>query len=581
MDGDSAGGNLQSLQSLGIAAIGRGRHLKAVKLLRKALALDPGDARCHANLSVALDRLGAGGKRPELREEAIAECLEAIRLQPDFVDAICNLGSMLVSRGRLEEALLHFQRAVTLAPEAVNAIRGCAEVLAELKRWEEAEGHFRHWTELEPLDSTAWVGRGECYTHRDMQAEAAEHYERAYLLSQTPEVVSNLVSALADLGRNSDALYILYETLRANPNHPSIALVWANLGCVWRRLGRQEASLLCYDHAVRLAPDLVPAAWGRSLSLLSMGRMGEGWKAYEWGLKSGDRQPLRKFDFPRWDGTNPAGKTILLWMEQGLGDHLAFAGMIPDLLRMGAHWIVECEYRLVTLFQRSFPGVEVVPQTDPPHPRTQGRDIDFEVPSGSLMQWLRPTVRSFPWHTGYLVPDPQRAAEWKARIRQLGTGPKIGVAWRSLKPTARFMDSTKLSQWGPILSIPGIHWVNLQCGWREDELQEIGDRFDARLHVWSGLDLKDNQEELAALIPSLDIVITAFTATAQLAGALGTPAWVLSHLSNQSWWSLGTKHCPWHPSIRFFLCGPLEPWEKVIGTLAAKLRKSYQTTSTK
>jgi hypothetical protein len=132
-----------------------------------------------------------------------------------------------------------------------------------------------------------------------------------------------------------------------------------------------------------------------------------------------------------------------------------------------------------------------------------------------------------------------------------------------------------LSQWGPILSIPGIHWINLQCGWSGDELREIGDRFDARLHVWEGLDLKDHQDELAALMPALDMVATAFTVTAQMAGALGVPAWVLSHPGNQSWWSLGTNHCPWHPSIRFFVCGSTEPWEGVVGTLAAELRKRY------
>jgi hypothetical protein len=137
------------------------------------------------------------------------------------------------------------------------------------------------------------------------------------------------------------------------------------------------------------------------------------------------------------------------------------------------------------------------------------------------------------------------------------------------------MDCMRLDQWGPILSLKGIHWVNLQCGWTQDELEQVGSQFDCRLYIWKGLDLKDHQDELAALMSNLDLTVTAFTVVAQLGGAIGAPVWALNHRGNQSWWNLGTDYCPWHPTIRFFPCEATEPWDRAIGELAEELKGKF------
>ena len=528
----------------GLEAIGAGHYPEAVDLLRGAVSLRPKCGRYRVNLAVALERAGmsveAGDGRRKLLEESVDESLEAIRLRPKCVDAITNMSLVLESLGRNEEALSNLERAVELAPRSPIVAWCYAGALLKAKRWPEA---------------AHWYGG---ILKRDPGSDEAS---------------GNMVSALSSAGRNAEALSVLYEALERNPGN---AITWTNAGCIFRALGRNEAALECLDRAAAIDPVLANAPWARSLVLLSMGRLTEGWAGYEYGLKTGDRQPKRELSHPRWDGSGLAGKTVLVRAEQGIGDHITFAGMVPDLERMGARPIVECDHRLVTLFQRSFPSSEVIPQTDPPQPRALDPGIDYEIEAASLMQWLRPGIESFPRHAGYLVPDPERAAMWKERIEGLGMGPKIGISWRSLKVSGvRSTDGTSLNQWGPILTIPGIHWVNLQCGWMETELQEVGDLFDAGIHVWQGLDLKDGQDELAALISGLDLVVSMLTVTAQMAGALGVPAWVMPHMSSRGLWGLGTDHCPWQPSIRFFPCGVMEPWEAPIERLAVELRLRY------
>jgi hypothetical protein len=216
----------------------------------------------------------------------------------------------------------------------------------------------------------------------------------------------------------------------------------------------------------------------------------------------------------------------------------------------------------------------VVPQTVPPHPRTRQPGIDFQIPAASLARWLRPSLERFPQRRGYLVPDPARAARWRERIGALGPGLKVGICWRSgLNQWARAPGSTQLNHWGPILTAPGVHFVNLQYGQCDEELREAERLFGARIHVWDDMDLKDDQEGVAALIPALDLVLSALTAVAQMAGAVGAPAWVLSRLANQTWWELGTDHCPWHPSVRSFPSGATGTWEPVIETVASELRR--------
>lgn len=529
---------------LGREATDTGRYPEAVDLLREAVSLRPTCGRYRVNLAVALERVGmsmeAGDGRRKLLEESVAESLEAIRLRPTCVDAISNMSLVLEGLGRGEEAMAHLERAVHIAPRSIIVAWCYAGALLKAKRWPEAAD---------------WYGR---------------------ILRMQPgsdEAAGNLVSALSSAGRNAEALYVLHEVLERAPGN---AITWTNAGCIFRALGRNEAALACLDRAAAIDPVLANAPWSRSLVLLSMGRLSEGWPGYEYGLKTGDRQPKRKLSHPRWDGSDLAGKTILVRAEQGIGDHITFASMLPDLGRMGARPIVECDHRLVTLFRRSFLGAEVIPQTNPPQPRALEPGIDYEIEAASLMQWLRPSIESFPRHGGYLVPDPERATMWKERIGGLGPGPKIGISWRSLKVSGvRSVDGTSLDQWGPILTIPGIHWIGLQCGWTEAELQGVGDRFDAGIHIWQGLDLKDGQDELAALISGLDLVVSMLTVTAQMAGALGVPTWVMPHMASQGLWGLGTDHCPWQPSIRFFPCGPLDPWESSIEMLAAELRRRY------
>ena len=545
-------------------AIQQGRLERAGQLCGEVLA----NSSHHAD---ALHLMGVVSAQTGQNERAVELIREAIASNPDDAMAITNLAVSLHALGRNEDALEHLHKANRLNPQSPHTLRNLAVVLSDLGRWAEAATYLDRWRQLEPANAEVYRWMGDWHSGQHLREQAVPCYLKALELDPGEiDTASNLGACLAETGRRESALALLCKIVELNPNH---AGAWGNLGVATKNFGDLKTALHCCERALALEPGDAKALWNRSLCLLGMGRIEEGWKEYEWRWQSGAVPRVPALNQPRWDSSDPAGKKILVWAEQGLGDQILFFSMVPDLIRAGAHCVVECDWRLVKLLQRSFAAAEILPMCEPPHPRMQQPDIDFQIPVASLARWFRPSVGSFPPENGYLVVDPLQVRRWKERLAKLGDGLKVGICWRSgITRGARSIYYSQLNQWGPILTLPGIQFANLQYGPCEEELREAEALFGTRIHVWQDMDLKDNQDGLAALIASLDLVISAGTAVDSLAGAVGVPTWVLTR-GIGDWWALGTEQCPWSPSVRTFRSGAVEPWEPAIARIAAELRE--------
>jgi tetratricopeptide (TPR) repeat protein len=593
-----------ALHLLGVVTFKRGQPVEADGLLRKALSLRPGIAEFHNNHATVLKALGR-------MSEAVNSYRKALALNPDYADAHNNLGLALKEQGSLEEATSHYRRAVEIEPSHALAYSNLGTTLQALDRDEEAFVAHRRAISLAPSSPIVWtiagatlleggkidesirchrraleihpefvdalVNLGNALLKRDMPAEALANYRRAHELQPGDTLILNNMGALLEgQGRVEEAFDCYRRALELDVN---FAPTYSNLGSAVKRLGRLEESLRYFDRAIELQPTLAHAHWNRSLSLLSCGRLKEGWQEYEWGWKSRGRKPVRPFPQPRWEGQPLGGKTILVHGEQGVGDEILFASMLPDLIHRGARLVVECDPRLTRLIERSFEGAEAVPRTDPPHPRTLSDDIAYYSPVGSLARFLRPDTDSFPLHTGYFRADPRRAAEFHHRLRALGPGWKVGICWRSkMRTPTRSPEYTTIDQWGPILQVPGVHFVNLQYDECRQELAQAREMFGVPIHAFDELDLMNDLDGAAALTEALDLVITAATAVATTAGALGKPVWQYQLVTSSDWLTFGTDSIPWFPSTRRFDRKPGQEWDEVIVQVAAELSRVAAST---
>tara|TARA_B100001079_G_C16324977_1_gene476375 strand:- start:194 stop:1135 length:942 start_codon:yes stop_codon:yes gene_type:complete len=304
-----------------------------------------------------------------------------------------------------------------------------------------------------------------------------------------------------------------------------------------------------------------------------------GWQQYQWRWKCDDfPSENRPFHQPLWNGSNLSGKTILIWAEQGIGDEIMFASMLNDLRQSNANIMVECEQRLISLFQRSFPDIQFFCRTNPPDQQLLNPNIDYQISMGSLGQWLRTDLDSFkPGQSYYLTACPDKTAELRNKYQQLANGRKlVGISWKSTDISQRRAKSksTSLESWAPVLSQPNCYFINLQYGDVETEVVKLESNTNLKVYQDQEIDPLVNLDGFAAQISALDLVISTSNTTVHMAGALGKRVWtLLPHIPDWRW-TLDREEALWYPVMRLFRQSSIGDWQEVFKRVSHALSQS-------
>ncbi|HUB29585.1 MAG TPA: tetratricopeptide repeat protein [Terracidiphilus sp.] len=348
---------------------------------------------------------------------------------------------------------------------------------------------------------------------------------------------------------------------------PGLSEVHVNLGNVLQAQGHVDVALDEYRRALALKPDLPEARAAESMALLLLGDFTAGWRNFEarWQTRDYDT-PMRHYPLPLWDGQPLASGRLLVWGEQGVGDEIMFAGLVPDLLRAGNSVVLDCDRRLASLFQRSFPGVEVVFSFDPE--RDNALQVTAHLPSGSLPRIFRSSKEAFRATTSpYLFANPTPRDQFRDRY---AGGRRVGLAWYTRSEKKGRQRSIDLSTLAPIFAAPGVRWISLQYGdlaTLEEQIKAAG----APVLVDRSVDQLADIDGFAAQIAALDLVITIDNSTAHLAAALGVPTWLLLPFAPNWRWQLKTSASPWYPTLRIFRQSSLGDWSNVITAVQTAL----------
>lgn len=478
-----------------------------------------------AVLKEALDLHGRG--RPG---EAAALYEQVIAAAPDHSGAHNLLGLIALTEGRLERALELFDRAVALKPGFGRA-------------------HFNRGNALMRL------GRpGEALAAFDAAIEAEPEHAEAH---------NNRASALVALGRTDEALASLERSVALRPGDPTLHLGRAE---TLLNLGRHAAALEGFERALALNPDLADARWNRGLTLLALGRFAEGWAEYEqrWHVPAAADPTvpaeLRARFAPELTADDLAGRHVLVVGEQGVGDVIMFASVLPDLMRVAGKVGLVCEPRLHRLFGASFPGLELRTPTSAP-------DAERVVAIGSLGRLFRNRPEDFPG-TPYLSATPAAQARWAERLGP-AKGLRVGIAWRGgVVRTRSDARSMPLAALRPLLDLPGCEFVSLQHGDVDAEIGAEG----TPVRAFAAEDLRDF-DDLAGLVQGLDLVVSVQTAVVHLAGALGAPA--LAMVPRQPEWryASGGERMAWYGSVRLVRQGEDGDWGPVVAGIADEVRR--------
>lgn len=545
--------------NLGAVLEAMGRKSEAEARFRRALAIKPGLAEAHVNLGNVLLEQGKLDEAAACQEQALA-------LQPQLPEAHFHLANVRQAQGRLDEAVGQYEKALELRPGSAEILGNLGNTLLAQKKLESAVACYDRALELKPEFAEVCYNLGNARQEQHKLEEAVACYERALALKPLlPEAHYNLGNALYALERLDEARSSFELAIALRPHY---AEAQYNLGCVLQDMGKQEAALERIELALALKPEYPQARFALALARLKNGEFAEGWQAYESRWASEDHNtPDRHYPWPRWNGDPLGAGRLLLWGEQGVGDEIQFASMIPDLVRAGQHVVLDCDPRLKPLFQRSFPRIEVRCCDDAPVETLPG--IAAHLPTGSLPRLYRVSELNFSDSPSpYLKADPARRAAFRERYydgRKL-----VGLAWRTTNAKTGQRRSVSLAQLAPLFALPDVRWISLQYG-DFDALEAQAEAAEAPLRIDRDVDQMRDMDGFAAQIAAMDRVICIDNSTAHLAGALGVPVWTMLPFAADWRWMMGRSYSPWYPSLRLFRQPRRGAWEPVIDAVRQAL----------
>ena len=481
--------------------------------------------------------------------------------------------------GDFASSINAYEMALKLLPDHAEVANDLGRLAYRMGMREHAEKFFRHFLARHP-DHPEGANNLACAVREQHRFEEAIDILRPAIVRapQNPMLWNTMGTIVGEQGDWTTARIFFEESLKLQPDFPKARY---NLGNCLLMLQEPQAALACATEAlagVRAADERAMMRLSRASILMAQGRLGEGWDEYETRFDPQFAEITHFLvDRPRWTpGMDLQGKTLLVVGEQGLGDEILFSNCLPDVVEaLGpeGRLILAVEKRLVAMFQRGFPQAQVVPHATYALGTRPARAVpalpdasvaDVWTPLASLLREHRRSVAAFPDRIGWIGADPARVDHWREQLARL-PGRKVGLLWKSgIQKDARHRYFAAFEAWGPVLTQPGVTFVNLQYGDCAQELAQAQAAFGVEIWQPPGVDLKQDLDEVAALACALDLVVGFSNATFNIAAGCGAPAWLITVPG--SWPRLGSPdRYPWYPQVRVFALERHGDWGPVMG----------------
>jgi Flp pilus assembly protein TadD len=465
-------------------------------------------------------------------------------------------GLKLSSQGRHVEAITQFEQALAAQPDDTRVLFALGNTAQVLGLSDAAQQFFHRVLALEPARLEATVNLANLLRGTGQFDAAIALLQPALArCPDSPELLLTLGSCFREKGEGEAAIAQYRAALAINPNY---APALANLADMLCDAGDRATARTLYDAAIRCDPKNPQARLNRAILHLLNGDLKDGWRDYAARLEVSGKVPVMGGEqrLLPWTGAHLKRARLLVRSEQGVGDQILFASLIPDLAARakaeGGSVVLECEPRLVALFARSFPEVTVKPASIRSIGGVPVAAYDWLKAAGgattttlmgSLPRYLRASLDKFPDPHAFLVPDADEVAHWKSQFGEKA----IGICWRSGKSGGhRSIQYAPQESWGAALrDMPGT-LVSVQYDATPDEVAQLESLSGRKILVPQGIDQKNELDRAAALMAALDAVITAPTAVSWLAAGVGTRTFKI--LYDTSWTALGQTYEPFAPS---------------------------------
>jgi len=579
------------------SARARGETDEARALFQAVLARYPGNLRAQRGLA-ALDQ-GAAGAPPGraatiagLTRAHLDELTELVRVG-EAEAVIARAGALLaqyprafplhsfIGEGqallkRYDLAAAAYERAARLNASDGRIQARLGYFLQKCRRFRESVAAFVKALDLEPANHLTWSSMGQAQLDLKRTAQAEESFRKA--LAIEPDHLSSLTGlsrALIERGKLEEAESLARAYLRDNPRSADML---SCLGSALMLRGSLDEAKTVFDQALALQPDLASCLCNLGMLHLARGNFAEGWKGYDYRATRESVPEAYNCPGPLWDGKEDlAGKSILLYWEQGLGDSIQFFRYALALRDLGARVTVMVQDVLLPLLGSGGHDVDVICEVP------QDRVFDRYGLLMSMPHAMGTGAATIPAPIPYLTADPQRVARWARHFGDHGF--RVGISWHGSNHAESDLRSFGVDHFAPLARIPGVRLISLNKGAGDEQLaglpegvtiETAGSDFDP-----PGAAFLDT----AAIMRHCDLVVSCDTSVAHVAGALGVPVWLALHDQPEWRWLRGRDDSDWYPTMRLFRQERRGDWSSVFRKMAAALeahperRRAEQTWS--
>jgi tetratricopeptide (TPR) repeat protein len=370
-----------------------------------------------------------------------------------------------------------------------------------------------------------------------------------------------------ELQKYEEAIADQTAALKVDPNY---YMSHMQRGAALWELRRWDEALEDFKAAKAIKPDDPNSNWILGLLALQMGDFKTGWPNYATRWQSERfKSPRLATDKPEWTKTSGA-KSVLVWGEQGIGDQVIYASLLPAVRALSKQVTAMVEPRLIPLFSRSMPDIEFIPNNS----QVPADKHDAQIPFASLGASLIGELRDIPTYAkrNFLKPDPERVVELRKELGIANGEFVVGISWVSAAIKIGPHKSMTLTDMLPILSMEGVRFVNLQYGHVKQDIADFEEKSGIKI-LQSSVDNWKDLDGLAALCSVCDVIVSISSSTVHMAGGIGVPVMLMD--ANKLWY-WGNKdsegHSLWYPSVKIFPRGNvIAPWKPQIEAVAYEI----------
>lgn len=418
----------------------------------------------------------------------------------------------------------------------------------------------------------------QCLTHQGKDEHEAVVMLLSHQLLQSEQRIDDVTAAnlwhlqgisLYRLNRFEEALESYERGLRRYAQFPALL---NSMGFLLQDIGRMREARDRFGQALSLAPEMAMARLNLGMAQLKLGDFANGWDNYEARWTGSAESNLGTFvrpacPLPQWSGEGGThNQRLLVITEQGFGDTFQFVRYLPEIAPRFSKVGFVCSVPTLRLMEWAY-AHSIVLFT---HLPLDYGAWDLQCSLMSLPRACQTRLESIPGITPYLKVVPPAKQHWLDRLENIAPQRmRVGIAWAGRKAhqydARRSLTFEKLS---PLLNTPFVTWVSLQK-WAPEEV---------RPQIPKEIDWVDWTEELidfadtAALVDSLDLVISIDSSMVHLAGALNKPVWMLNRFDSEWRWLEGRTDSPWYPNLRIFNQPQFGDWNAVITSVCLALQ---------